>query len=82
MLPEHLGPVDVTISAQLAGCEVSLDQLLALEAGDVIPIDARVGDLAVVKVEGCAFARARLGQHRGQLAIRIEQLEAKPEEPR
>ena len=37
---------------------------------------------SLVPVEGCSFARARLGQRRGQLAIRIEQLEAKPEETR
>lgn len=81
-LPGHLNQVGVTVSAQFAGCEVSLDQLLALEEGDVIPIEARVGDLAIVTVEGCAFGRARLGRRRGQLAIRIEQLEEKPEETR
>jgi len=80
-LPEHLAKVEVSVTAQLTGCEVSLDQLLALEEGDVIPIDARIDDLAVVTVEGLPFARARLGQHRGQFAIRIEQLEEQPEEP-
>jgi flagellar motor switch protein FliM len=81
-LPEHLDKVEVSVAAQLAGCEVSLDQLLALEEGDVIPIDARIDDLAVVTVEGLPFARARLGQHRGHFAIRIEQLEEEPKETR
>jgi flagellar motor switch protein FliM len=79
-LPQHLGKVEVSVSAQLAGCQVSLDQLLALEEGDVIPIDARIDDLTVLTVEGYPFARARLGQHRGRLAIRIEQLEEEPKE--
>lgn len=81
-LPAHLDPVEVSVSARLAGCEVSLAQLLALEEGDVIPIDARVGDLALVTVEGCPFARARLGRRRNRLAIRIEGIEERSEESR
>ena len=35
----------------MPGCEVPLDQLLSLEEGDVIPLDARVGEPALVAVE-------------------------------
>lgn len=81
-LPAHLDPVEVSLTARLAGCEVSLAQLLSLEEGDVIPIDARVGDLAMVTVEGCPFARARLGRRRNRLAIRIERIEERSEDSR
>ena len=79
-LPEHLAGVQVHVCARLRGCEISLDQLLALEAGDVIPIEARVGDPATLTVEGFAIARAQMGKHRDQLAVRIERLESRVEE--
>lgn len=79
-LPGHLDNVAVDVCAQLMGCEVSLDQLLALEEGDVIPIESRVGDPALLTVEGLILARAAMGQHRGQLAVRIEKLENQVEE--
>ncbi len=79
-LPGHLNNVVVDVSAQLIGCEVSLDQLLSLEKGDVIPIESRVGDPALLTVEGLILAKAAMGQHRGQLAVRIVQLENQVEE--
>lgn len=77
-LPAHLERVEVELSARLAGCEISLDQLLALEAGDVIPLEARLGDPTTLSIEGLTLAQARLGSHRGRLAVRIEQLCVQP----
>ena len=78
-LPGHLECVEVELSARLSGCEISLDQLLALEEGDVIPLDARLGDPTTLSVEGLTLAHARLGSHRGRLAVRIERLHVQPE---
>jgi flagellar motor switch protein FliM len=78
-LPGHLERVEVELSAELAGCELSLEELLALERGDVIPLQAHLDDLTLLRVEGLTVARARLGQHRGRLAVRIEQLDARAE---
>jgi len=78
-LPAHLEHVEVELSAELAGCELSLDELLALEPGDVIPVSARPGDPIPLRVEGMALARARLGRHAGRLAVRVEHLELRPE---
>jgi len=78
-LPAHLERVEVELSACLAGCEISLDQLLALEEGDVIPLEARLGDPTTLSVEGLSVAQARLGSHRGRLAVRIERLSVQPE---
>lgn len=77
-LPAHLERVEVELSASLAGCEISLDQLLALEEGDVIPLEARLGDSATLSLEGLALAQARLGSHRGRLAVRVERLDVHP----
>ena len=77
-LPAHLELVEVELSACLQGCEISLDQLLALEAGDVIPLEARLGDPTTLSIEGLTLAQARLGRHRGRLAVRIERLDVQP----
>lgn len=78
-LPAHLERVEVELSACLEGCEISLDQLLALEEGDVIPLAARLGDPTRLCVEGLTLAQARLGSHRGRLAVRVERLSVQPE---
>ena len=77
-LPAHLEHVEVELSARLRGCEISLDQLLALEAGDVIPLEARLGDPTTLSIEGLTLAQGRLGRHRGRLAVRIERLSVQP----
>ena len=73
-LPSHLGDIEVQVAARLPGCEIALDQLLALEEGDVIPLEARVGDPTELCVEGRPLALGRLGTHRGRLAVRIERV--------
>jgi flagellar motor switch protein FliM len=78
-LPGHLDQVEIEVSARLSGCEISLDQLLALEEGDVIPLDARVGDPTDLCVDGKTLAEGRLGSHRGRLAVRIERMKVVPE---
>ena len=75
-LPAHLGAIEVQVAARLEGCEIALDQLLALEEGDVIPLEARIGDATQICVEGRPLALGRLGTHRGRLAVRIEKVVA------
>jgi flagellar motor switch protein FliM len=79
-LPAHLERVEIELSARLGGCALSLDQIVGLEEGDVIPLTARVGDPAALCVEGLSLARARVGSHRGRLAVRIEQISVQDEE--
>lgn len=73
-LPDHLQSVEIQTSVRLPGCDVSLDELLALEEGDVIPLDGRIGDLAHICVDGRVLGQGTLGTRGGHLAIRIEQL--------
>jgi len=78
-LPAHLEHLEVELSACLSGCALTLDQLLALEEGDVIPLEARLGDPTTLSVEGLTLAQARLGSHQGRLAVRIERLDVQAE---
>lgn len=63
--------VDVVVSAELGSLEMSVKQLIALKAGDVIPLDkARPGE-ALLKVEGVAKLRVMPGVYRGRKALRV-----------
>lgn len=78
-LPAHLEEVGVEIGAELGTAEIPLADLLGLEVGDVILLDAPVGSALQVYVEGEACATARFGTHRGVLAIQIQSLDATPQ---
>lgn len=77
-LPAHLEAVGVEIGAELGTAEIPLADLLGLEIGDVILLDAPVGSALQVYVEGQACATARFGTHRGELAIQIQALDSAP----
>lgn len=76
-LPTHLDRVEVSFTAEMAGAELPLSQLLALEEGDVIPCDARVGEPLEALVEGRHVANVVLGTRSGRLAVRIQDFEPK-----
>jgi flagellar motor switch protein FliM len=70
--PEHLADVTLELSARLGAADVPLTELLALEEGDVIPLGAPAAEGVTLWVEGHACASARLGNHSGKLAVRID----------
>ncbi len=77
-LPAHLGAVAVELKVVLGAARVPLADLLALEPGDVIPIEREVGETLGVSVEDRPCLRAKLGKTRGKLAIRIESIQRPP----
>ena len=72
--PAHLASVDLDVSAILGGTDVPLAELLEIEVGDVIPLDARVGDPVELEVEETICARGRYGAHAGLLAILVDEV--------
>lgn len=74
--PEHLHDLPVELSAQLGTAEVALADLLRLEAGDVIPLNADATTPIAVYVDGEPCASARFGTHQGRLAIQIHSIGA------
>lgn len=70
-LPAHLSDLPVELSAELGSIELPLQQLLALEPGDVIPLDAAVGGTLNLYVEDEACGSARWGERSGRIALRI-----------
>jgi len=71
--PPHLEAVDLELSAHLGSTWVPLSELLELEVGDVIPLDARVGALVEVEIEETICARARFGAKDGLMSILIQE---------
>ncbi|QDU86499.1 flagellar motor switch protein FliM [Planctomycetes bacterium Pla163] len=71
-VPEHLDAIPVQLQAELGTAELTLNDLIGLEPGDVIPIDAAIGDPIHLRADGVTFALGRLGTHRGHVAIRLD----------
>jgi flagellar motor switch/type III secretory pathway protein FliN len=69
--PEHLDPIPLAVTAVLGHAELSLADLMALEVGDVVPLDASVGDPIQLFTSAVAFARGRIGTHRGRVAVSL-----------
>lgn len=76
-LPGALNPVQVEIGAHLGDVEVPLADLLSLEVGDVIPLALELDGIVDVHVEGARCMTARIGSHKGQLALRVAALGAR-----
>jgi flagellar motor switch protein FliM len=70
-LPRHLEEVRITVAARLGQSDVPLADLLAIEVGDVIPLDAPTGEPLVLYVEDKLSARGVLGSKNGNLAVRV-----------
>ncbi len=63
--------VPVELAAELGQARIRLRQLLDLQAGDVIPLDARLGQPAVVPVEGRPKFTAHIGRIGNRLGIQV-----------
>lgn len=72
--PAHLAGMDLEVSVHVGGTDVPLAELLAIEIGDVIPLDTRIGDLAEIEIEEMICARGRIGTHRGLLALHVHEI--------
>jgi len=73
-LPAEIAPTNVEISAVLARTDILLTELLALEPGDVIPLDIGPGQPIALEIEGEPRARAKFGARDGRLAVRIQEI--------
>lgn len=73
-VPAEIAPTNVVLCAVLARTDVLLTELLALEPGDVITLDAKPGEPIAIEIEGQPRARARFGERDGRLAVRIHEI--------
>ena len=74
--PVHLAPIDMVASVLLGGTDVPLAELLEIEVGDVIPLDARLGDRVRLEIEETVCAQGRFGARGGLLCVLVEEVGA------
>lgn len=70
MLRKQLKDAEVEITAQLAATTVTLDQILKMKAGDIIPI--AIPETIVASVDNIPLMECRYGQQGKQFALKIE----------
>ncbi|WP_301102937.1 flagellar motor switch protein FliM [Propionivibrio sp.] len=70
MLRKQLKDAEVEITAQLAATTVTLDQILKMKAGDIIPIT--IPETIVASVDNIPLMECRYGQQGRQFALKIE----------
>lgn len=70
-LREEIETAEVRLSSRIVEAAITLRELLALRAGDVIPVDLPATVLA--RVDEVPVFRAKLGTSRGNLALKVVQ---------
>jgi len=70
-LAESLNESLVSISVEIDRAELTLEDVLNLQAGDIITLGKSVADELVVKVEGVPKFYCTPGYHRGSQAVKI-----------
>jgi len=78
--PPHLAAVGVRVAAELGATLVPLRELLELEVGDVIPLNAHIGQPVIVRVEDHIRATGHFGSHKGRMAVVIDRISSSPDE--
>jgi flagellar motor switch protein FliM len=68
---EHIQDLDLELSARLSSLELPLEELLALEVGDVLPLGVPVGTQLGLFVNDLPWAQASLGARGTRLAVAL-----------
>jgi len=70
-MQRSLRKVPVTVSAELGEGHIRLRQMLALQPGDVVPLTTRLGQTAIVPVQGRPKFRAHIGRIGNRFGLRV-----------
>jgi flagellar motor switch protein FliM len=70
MLTRQIQTAEVEVVATLGATSITLDKVVDLKVGDVIPIE--IGDTVQATVDGVPIMESRYGIQNGQYALKIE----------
>lgn len=73
-----LRKIPVTLTLEVGSADVTLDQLMGLEHGSVVELDALAGSPLVIKVNGTAIGRAEVvvsGENYGLKVLELSDLD-------
>jgi len=76
-LRDEILDVKVALSTRFLEVDISLDRMMNLEAGDIIPIE--VPEHVTVLIEDLPTFRAKLGKSRDNVALQIKEKIKRPE---
>lgn len=68
------GKIPVNVTLEVASTEISLKELMDVDAGSVIALDKLAGEPLDVKVNGALFAKAEVVVLNGNYGLRIVEL--------
>jgi flagellar motor switch protein FliM len=71
-LSKQVQAAEVTLLVNLAHAQVTLDQILNMRVGDVIPLD--IPEFVTASVDGVPLMECRYGVSNGQYALRMEKM--------
>ncbi len=71
-LKEECKNIEVNVSVDLVELQLSMDDLMKMEKGDIIPIE--MPDRVAIKAEGIAFVKGKLGESNDKKAVKIEEI--------
>lgn len=71
-LREEINMAQVELSCELSETTLSLQEVLDLKEGDILPID--MPELITLKAEDIPILRGQLGEHRGNKAVKIVEM--------
>ena len=69
--PELIAGVEVKLEAYLGAASMTVSDLMALEAGDTVPLDAELNRDVEIRLNGVAVARGELVTVDGKFGVRI-----------
>jgi len=78
LVTQRLSDAAVEVEAVLGETSMTMEDLLGLDAGDLIPLDREVSAPVSLRVEGVDTFRVRMGQSRGRRAVCVERRIAEP----
>ena len=77
--PDRIQSAEVQLVAELARAPATIEQLLAMKAGDFIELD--LGETVTVKSDGVPVFQCRYGTSNGRYAVRIQDVLSIPQQP-
>jgi len=67
----HVENMDVELTALLEGGDLLLSELMALEVGDVIPLQRHISEKVILTMQEKEKLHGHLGTHRGKMAVEV-----------
>lgn len=68
---EAVGRVEMTVRAEVAAVDLPIEEVLALQPGDVLRLDARADDGVTLYADSVPMHRARPGRSGGRRAVQV-----------